>query len=398
MLDALFDRRGGDPPAGEIQWEAVVRAAGRHGVAPLLYRALSGGADLPEDARKRLQAHTYATAMHNHRLEQAGREILAALRAAGIRARLLKGLSLARRLYEDLSLRPSEDVDVLVSPADVPGAVAVLADRDYHLPDYLLPLAYYRAHHFHVPLVRTSAPRVYLEIHWGLTDRFLLFTPDIEAVLSSPGPDLQPAQELVYLAMHLAKHAVLNRTAALGDPAAAERLVFSPESDIRLIWLVDAWKWMHRVAPEVEIESIRRTADAWGARAALSDLLVLVRSVARQPLPAALDGLIVDPAPRPRIGLAGRAPAPDGRDSPRLSRWVRMHPVLQFRPIRVLDILRYVVPPADYLRRRYGCRGGPALAARRLRHAGRTIGRDLLAPAAHALYLGALRRKRAADS
>lgn len=398
LLDALFDRPAANPPPADLHWDAIVQAAGSHGCAPLLFAAVREREDLPQEARKRLQAHTYATAMRNHHLQQAGQEIIETLQAAGIRARLLKGLSLARRLYNDPALRPSDDIDVLVPPAQVPHAVAVLAERDYHLPGYLLPLAYYRAHHFHIPLVRASAPRVYLEIHWNLTDRFLLFTPDIEGVLSSPGPDLQPAHELVYLAMHLAKHAVLNRTAALRDPAVAERLVFCPQSDIRLLWLVDAWRWMHRIAPETDPKAIRRTADAWGARAALSDLLVLVWSVARQPLPATLEGLVREPAAGARPGLAARLAAPRGSDLPGASWWVRMHPALQFRPIRFLDVARYVAPPADYLRRRYGCRRRPAIWGCRVGHACRAVFRDLLAPAATALYLGALRRLRTTDS
>ncbi len=63
------------------------------------------------------------------RAMRAGRQIrtvVDALEAAGIESVLLTGPALARTVYPDLALRQSVDIDLLVRPADVIAAEAVL--------------------------------------------------------------------------------------------------------------------------------------------------------------------------------------------------------------------------------------------------------------------------------
>jgi len=59
-------------------------------------------------------------------------EVLAAFRVAGVDALLLKGPALARLLYAEGETRGYSDVDLLVSPADLPSARAALAEAGYH--------------------------------------------------------------------------------------------------------------------------------------------------------------------------------------------------------------------------------------------------------------------------
>src|SRR5438105_2341077 len=62
-------------------------------------------------------------------------EVVAALDEAGVRTILLKGPALAHRLYDDGTPRPYTDVDLLVAPADVERAGAVLARLGFHVAD-----------------------------------------------------------------------------------------------------------------------------------------------------------------------------------------------------------------------------------------------------------------------
>ncbi len=91
---------------------------GRHRVGPLVDRGW------PEAASaERMRVLT----MNQLRLEAAGREVVALLAADGIDSRVLKGLATAALDYPDPTLRHTGDVDILVAPADLHRAVALLA-------------------------------------------------------------------------------------------------------------------------------------------------------------------------------------------------------------------------------------------------------------------------------
>src|SRR5450759_4232027 len=108
-------------------WDETLELALRHGVAPLLQRALRVGdalAELPEHIRTRLEEERRATALDNLRNYGEFRHIARALREREIPVIALKGLQLAELVYRDISLRPMSDLDILVPFAQVGHAVA----------------------------------------------------------------------------------------------------------------------------------------------------------------------------------------------------------------------------------------------------------------------------------
>lgn len=71
---------------------------------------------------------TYRKAWYQNRLLLHDLErVLSALRVAGVQTMVLKGAALATTVYQDIALRPMNDVDVLVHPDDVGTAIKVLA-------------------------------------------------------------------------------------------------------------------------------------------------------------------------------------------------------------------------------------------------------------------------------
>ena len=170
------------------RWEEVLRLAERHGVAPLLLRALETGGMLercPESVRARLKEARRVTALAN--LEKYGqfRAVASALGEANVAVMALKGMHAAELVYRDISLRPMSDVDILVPREAVQRTIAALRSIDYG----------YEAD------VSGAGPRmlgtkcniglahrrlgVWLEVHWSLAEPQDCYAPPMDEIWAS---------------------------------------------------------------------------------------------------------------------------------------------------------------------------------------------------------------------
>ncbi len=110
----------------------LVQEAQRQGVAPWVYHKLSEmGSDAPlsvslRSALKSSLLYTYATNESNLRILEEIEDILG---RNSIDVGLLKGISLIISLYSDPSLRPTGDLDLFVSAADVFRARDILVSK-----------------------------------------------------------------------------------------------------------------------------------------------------------------------------------------------------------------------------------------------------------------------------
>jgi DNA-binding transcriptional ArsR family regulator len=129
-----------DPAAADAVPEAVARVAdwdgwmalaGRNRLLPVVTRTLHGMEGVPAEVRDRLRAASERNAGEALRLSAELRRLLSALEAEGVRAVAYKGPALAVRAYGDPGLRTYSDLDLLVSPAQVDAALAVLRVAGY---------------------------------------------------------------------------------------------------------------------------------------------------------------------------------------------------------------------------------------------------------------------------
>jgi hypothetical protein len=121
-LDAWLRDQEGRPPDDDL--------------APLLPAACERllAIDPAAVATRRAQALTLAAARVN--LARIGRlaGVLDRFASAGIRCVVLKGAALALRYYGSLGARAMGDIDIMVRPADVPRAAALLAELGWTTP------------------------------------------------------------------------------------------------------------------------------------------------------------------------------------------------------------------------------------------------------------------------
>jgi len=200
-----------------LNWDRIVDHCIRQDVYPLANENLKtlNFHDTPDSVRDHLTALTRLNAFRNQgRLEEL-REIVAVLSSRGITAVPLKGLALAHRLYEDINLRASLDIDVLVKPESAEQALQVLIELGYRplIPEFQREL---RKIHIECQLVKeTAGGESLVELHWALlwsskadrralTDLWSEVQP--ASFLGMNSFQLTPEWEFLLLATHAARH------------------------------------------------------------------------------------------------------------------------------------------------------------------------------------------------
>jgi hypothetical protein len=218
-LERLLTLVPGDPSAfaraarGIADWNAVANEAREHGLFGVLVHACqAAGSPVPDAILRDYARHqAIASVWHSHLLASLD-ELGAIAVGAGIRMVALKGPLLAERLYPDAALRPSVDLDLLVSESELDATLDALRTGGWG-PESGPSSAYARRHHHHLQVRREGHPP--LELHFRARAGFGTVFPAAPlisrsvAVGTASGRGLRvlaPEDEFVYLAVHAAAH------------------------------------------------------------------------------------------------------------------------------------------------------------------------------------------------
>lgn len=126
-----------DTPPAAIDWEYVLHASQREGVASLIYevcRRSGSGPAAGSSVREAFEAVYYTTAAKNAETCRQAAGILSLFTSHGIGTILLKGVFLAEYVYHNLALRPTTDLDILIRREDLSKAHGLLAGLGYTPP------------------------------------------------------------------------------------------------------------------------------------------------------------------------------------------------------------------------------------------------------------------------
>jgi hypothetical protein len=374
----LDDPEASGPYAGmipsQLHWDIVLEKSIRHGVASLLHSYLSrwdAGGDIPEGIARKLEQTYYANAARAMQAEEQLREILGRLSGDGVDAILLKGLFLSKKVYQNIASRPVGDIDLLIHREDVVRTDRLLGEMGFVLAPGSLPLRYYREVHFHVTYVRDSGRgAIPLEIHWDLKDRFSLLKVNMEDIWARTGPwsiggnnasAMCPEDLVAYLCYHAEKHACFSRYvedfSVLGPEAVLENTVSA-----ELLWYADILRLIRLDGPDIGWDRLAQTCRMWGVEFEVyASLAVMDRVFGTSCADEALR-LLAPPRTRwLQAGLYRRLMAPPGQAAAPGSSWGRRllesGAGLQFRPLRLMDILDYIFPDPGRLSRHFSVRG-----------------------------------------
>ena len=230
-----------------VDWDRLVRTAANQAVRPLLYRHLQAlpPVEVPAPILAELRRHALATTAQNLLLARELNRVVGLFQAENIRVIPYKGPMLAAWVYQDLSLRPMSDVDLLVHPRDYRASRALLLSHGYRrVPE--LDLGWESA-------FRNPDGTAEIDLHQALLPFWFGVRVDFDPLwerctpvnlFDATQPNLAPEHLLTLLCLQLFKDAAEGRSLVLRQVCdVAEVLrVHAPLDGTRLLETARSWR------------------------------------------------------------------------------------------------------------------------------------------------------------
>lgn len=327
---------------GPMDWEHLLYLAQRHQITPLVSRALATSTEISETVRNTLTQHRNRNARQALAQLAALGDLLARFDADQIPVLVVKGPVLAVTLHGDPGLRRCGDLDLLVDPARVVQAEALLREAGYRRqrPDFPLSPRQYRALLDATNQMAFVHPQQTLtvELHWRWFRNRFFFPPTVAAILGEHRHQnigglrlaaMTAEDQFLYLCAHGAKHAWYN-----------------------LKWLADIPPLLNT---PLDHETLIHRARQLGLRRVLAQSLLLSKALLGAVLSPTLEQLIAaDPwAPTLADHARGVMARDDRRDSKifeKLARWRYMLLLKTDLKYRWTETMGYLHHPEDWRR------------------------------------------------
>ncbi|HET9763696.1 MAG TPA: nucleotidyltransferase family protein [Casimicrobiaceae bacterium] len=264
-----------------IDWTEVVRMALDHGVGGLLCRsigALPPGL-VPDDIAAAATIYLDRAKTEGALLLGQLTDALDALDAGDIASLPFKGPALGALAHASPTIRPSRDIDVLVHPRDMDGAIAALGRLGYRLTESLPPKAMAACYESYGQDIVFAAGRAPVEPHCAFTPSTLAVDLDLAGIWRRASPLVLDGRTV--------------RTLSLEDTLLVACLHGSKERWWRLLWIADVAALIHRHST-IDWPVLMERARAAGAQRMLLLGVGLARELFASGLPervaAAIDG------------------------------------------------------------------------------------------------------------
>ncbi len=207
-----------------LNWLYILQESIKEGIACLLYNQLSnfeyGG--IPEDIWRNLKEIYYLNTYRNIRIYNELVNILSSFNNKGLKVIPLKGVFLLEKIYNNIALRGTTDIDLLVKKEELPKIDKMLEILGYRTPIHkeLLPLAIKKSYLNSMDYFKTTELSPSLHIHWHIVNVSLptyMYTKNIKMdkfwecakpvkIGDAETLQLAPHHLILYLAEHALKH------------------------------------------------------------------------------------------------------------------------------------------------------------------------------------------------
>ncbi len=356
--------------SGDIKntdWNRIFQTALANRLDGIIYDSLDRDElfeSLPEEVRKKFEESYHRTVINTRVYLEAAAGIYRTFSERGIDLIVLRGPALGLTLYSRPYLRPSGDLDLLIRKEDIPIAKIILGDLGFTPLPGILPARYFEKHHLHLSF-KDPERNTIVELHWALDHPYTLYTIDYPALFSERGeasfedltvPVLSPADRLITLCLHLVKHCpflpLLIKENDLPSLLLKGRWI---------LWLLDIHLLLIDSGKSFNWEEVRDKAEKWGIDRQVAVCITAAGLVFQTPLPSQHQNHGFKPGISPLYAQLYRIQLSRLRGGKRCRRTGRFLFGLRsdsiFRPIRALDLARYLFPPPEYIRKKYRATG-----------------------------------------
>ena len=351
----------------DIDWNHLFQTARANRLDGIIYDSLDRNGifeSLPEEVRHKFE-ESYQQTVINTRvyLETAG-EIASAFSRAEIDLIILRGPTLGLTLYSRPYLRPYGDLDLLIRKKDLPIAKKTLINLGLISLPGLLPDRYFEKHHLHLSF-KDPRRNAIVELHWALDHPYTLYTIDYASLFPKREkasfedftiPVLNPEDRLLTLCLHLVKHCPF--LSFLLDEDDLPALILKGRW---MLWLLDIHLLLTERGKSFRWENILEKAERWGLDKQVAICLSAAFRVFQTPLPAQYqnqDLKIRYSSPERQLYRLQLARLRGDEKNLRLGQFLfGLRTDTIFRPIRALDLVKYLFPPPEYIRGKYQATG-----------------------------------------
>ncbi len=372
------------PIGTELDWRGILRLARANRLSGAVFDGLDRAGllgSLPEDIRKGFESDYLRQVTGIRSALELADNLAGRFSDAGVPLVILRGPALGLTVYPRPYLRPFADLDLLVRKSDLPRAKAILREVGLRPAPGTLPDRYFERHHLHLPYHHppTGFP---VELHWALDHPYTLSRIDYPALLDRRReevfdgltvPVLAPEDRIPTLSLHLFKHC----------PFLPELL---EEKDLPglllrggwLLWVLDLQRAVLSAGPGMDWGTLAEHIRDWHLEEETATSLRAAAAVYPEiKLPE-----LISPGPRRRSGPLRRdlyrrqlVYLEKKRLSGRLTRFLfGLRTESVFRPVRLLDLGRYLFPGFAWLKKYYRARRMVLLPAA-IRHTASAAGR-----------------------
>jgi len=192
-----------------LNWDAFVPLTVKHGVSSLVYKNILRLENIPQDILARFEGLYNQCLRLNILMASELDRIIEVLSLEGIEVITLKGPVASEKIFGDIGLYPSGDIDILVKVDDIGRVKDLLESDGYRLNDKGFDeyRSYFLKELYHISL---SNGQFTIEPHWNLFMRYFTASPEFwweESIIISSGTKnyrfLSPEKNILYTSFRL---------------------------------------------------------------------------------------------------------------------------------------------------------------------------------------------------
>lgn len=212
-----------------LDWDLLLKKATWHRLLCLVshhLRSTDLSIFVPQPILQKLQSLNYMSLAKNMLLQDELSHLSAAFNKEGIPIIVLKGAALLGSIYQDISLRPMSDLDILVKSEHLDRAEAIAFRKGYTYihSRHSQEIAKKQVHQ--LPFVRNSKKGIVLEIHQHIVDLYDSYRFDLSGfwaraqllkTLDADALVLAPEDLLIHLSIHFLFDRCYHSSNALGQ-------------------------------------------------------------------------------------------------------------------------------------------------------------------------------------